>query len=68
MTRAQTIESLGGADIFGTDIRSEIEFVERIEKGLPASAADALQELCDLTGAELGEIAPRRTLSRARKR
>lgn len=68
MTVSQAIDNLGGSDVFGTEIRSEVEFVERVEQGIPVRAADALRELGGLSEAELGEIVPRRTLSHARTR
>jgi putative toxin-antitoxin system antitoxin component (TIGR02293 family) len=68
MTVSQAIDNLGGVEVFGADVHSEIEFVERIEQGLPVRAADALLELGDLSEADLDEVVPRRTLSHARKR
>lgn len=66
MNMRRTFDSLGGAEALGGEVRSEIEFVTRIEEGLPARAADELARLGDLTEAELGQIIPRRTLAHAR--
>jgi len=64
----QAIDNFGGAEIFGTEVHSEIEFVEKIEEGLPVRAVDTLLELGDLTEADFDQVIPRRTLSHARKR
>ncbi|CAN5681379.1 hypothetical protein BH23GEM3_BH23GEM3_08080 [soil metagenome] len=64
----QTIEGLGGEQVLGSDIRSQLDFVALIEQGLPVATADELARLGELSDAELGEIVPRRTLSHARSR
>lgn len=68
MDMLHTMENLGGAETFGSEVRSEIDFVKRIEAGLPVETAEALKRLGDLSEADLNEIVPRRTLSHARKR
>lgn len=58
-----TMQSLGGAAVLGGEIRSETDFVERVEKGFPSEAVTRLMKLGDLSDAETGWIIPRRTLS-----
>ena len=58
-----TVESLGGADVLGGEVRSETEFVERVEEGLPSGVVARLMELGGLSDAEMAQIIPRRTLS-----
>jgi putative toxin-antitoxin system antitoxin component (TIGR02293 family) len=68
MNLRKAIENLGGAEVLGGEVRSEVEFVTRIEEGLPARAVDELARLGDLTEADLGQIIPRRTLAHARRK
>lgn len=64
----ETAEALGGASVLGVEVENEIDFVQLVERGLPASAIDRLVDLGDLSPAELDEIIPRRTVSHARGR
>jgi putative toxin-antitoxin system antitoxin component (TIGR02293 family) len=48
-----------------SSVHSEVDLIERLEKGLPVSAVQTLRSQVGLTDAETFElIAPRRTLSR----
>lgn len=58
-----TIDSLGLRD----EVRSEVDFVHLIERGLPVETLDELKRLGDLSDVELAQIIPRRTLSHARR-
>lgn len=63
MNLIHAIDSLGLAG----EVRSELEFVELVEDGLPTGTIRELKQLGDLSEAELSRIIPRRTLSHARK-
>lgn len=67
MNVLDTMESLGGAAVLGNEIRSETDFVDLVEAGLPSEAVGRLMELGDLSDAEMSVIIPRRTLSHLKK-
>ncbi|MGD2218014.1 MAG: DUF2384 domain-containing protein [Gemmatimonadales bacterium] len=59
---------LRGAPLIGERARSELEYVQRVEEGLPAAAIDHLMEVAGLSENEMDRVIPRRTRSRQRKR
>lgn len=63
MDLTQTIDSLG----LGGTVRSELEFIDLVERGLPLETLDELKALGDLSDMEMAQIIPRRALSKARR-
>ncbi len=68
MNLRATIDSLGGPEVLGGEVRSEIALVALVEEGLPARTVDELARLGELSEAEFGQIIPRRTLAHARRK
>jgi len=67
MKLLETMESLGGAALFGRELHSEVEAVELVEEGLPTRSINRLQELGGLSEQDMARIFPRRTLTHIRK-
>ena len=67
MKLLDTMESLGGAALFGRVLHSEMEAVELVEAGLPAASINRLQELGGLSDPDMARIFPRRTLTHLKK-
>ncbi|MBI4545381.1 MAG: DUF2384 domain-containing protein [Gemmatimonadetes bacterium] len=68
MSPIDAAEALGGAQVLGAAVESELDFVHLVEEGLPTRVIERLKELGDLSDAELARIIPRRTLSHVKGR
>lgn len=69
MTTTALAETLGGTPVLGTTIRSPLDWIEALEKGLPPEAVDAAVGSGILTRDEADELViPRRTLSHRKQK
>lgn len=68
MSSAAVAERLGGSRVIPQEIRTELDWVELLQAGLPAGAADALIAGGGLSQDELFRLViPRRTLAKRRQ-
>ena len=67
MSVLETVGILGGERVLGP-VRSDVEFVQMIEHGLPVNVVAEIARLGDLSESDLAEVIPRRTLQHARAR
>ena len=67
MTSAAVAERLGGSGVIPQEIRTDLDWIEALEAGLPTGAADALIAGGGLSPDELFRLViPRRTLAKRR--
>ena len=68
MTVTTIVERLGGSELLGIEICSDLELARAVGRGFPASAVDVLIERGDITAAELHAVViDRRTLARRKR-
>jgi putative toxin-antitoxin system antitoxin component (TIGR02293 family) len=67
MDIATLSDRLGGTEVLGRDLRSDLDWIEALESGFPSGAIDAAIERGLLSRAESEELViPRRTLQHRR--
>lgn len=67
-TYATEVAGVRGARLIGERVASDLDYVRRVEEGLPAAAIDRLMRAAGLTEDDMDRVIPRRTRNRQRAR